>query len=222
MMFRKNTHKEIIFCVSFQRTGTTSTGTFFKDHGYKVGDWNKSSRNSWGDLYFKGDFQQIFDSKDFMNSEMFEDGPWFANDFYKYLFHHFPKSKFILLERDENKWFDSMLSHSNGMVLGNTHRHCVIYNREEEFYSLPNWKKHLYTKEVDNLLPLLEKHREHYTKIYRNRNREVKNFFESLNSERLFKGKLEDQNLWMDMGKYFGIKVSEGYKAHSNKTKNNG
>ena len=211
-------HHNKIFCISFQRTGTTSTGIFFKDHGYKVGDWHISAKNKWPDSYFKGDYQSIFNSKSFKNAEMFEDAPWFASDFYKYLFHHFPKSRFILLERDENKWFDSMLSHSSGKVLGNTHSHCVLYNREDDFYSIKDWEKHTYSRDIDNLLPLGDEHRKHYIKIYKNRNREVKNFFSVFSPERLFTGRLEDPNVWQKMGLFFNINVAHKYQVHVNKS----
>ena len=36
-----------IFCISFQRTGTTSTGQFFIDHGYSVATWAVGKRNKW-------------------------------------------------------------------------------------------------------------------------------------------------------------------------------
>ena len=71
-----------------------------------------------------------------MKYQVFEDDPWWITDFYKLLYHRFPKSKFILLERDPDKWFDSMVSHSGGLVLGNTHRHSYIYDRLEEFYEV--------------------------------------------------------------------------------------
>ena len=36
-----------IFCISFQRTGTTSVGQFFKDHGYLVATNPVSRANDW-------------------------------------------------------------------------------------------------------------------------------------------------------------------------------
>lgn len=218
MILIRSNKREIIFCISFQRTGTTSTGSFFKNQGYKVADWNTSARNEWGGSYFEGNYKKIFNSKDFKNSKVFEDGPWFANSFFKFLFHYFPNSKFILLERDENKWFDSMKSHSQGKTLGNSHRHSVLYNREEDFYALNNVEDFLYTNAIDNLLPLTEKHRLHYIRIYRNRNREVKNFFKTFGSQRLFSSQLEDSAVWHRMGKFFDIDLPSDYNVHSNKS----
>lgn len=210
-----------IFCVSLQRTGTTSTGQFFKDHGYSVATYGVSAKNLWTVFYFKGDYESIFESRDFVLSQVFEDDPWWLGDFYKVLYHRFPDSKFILLERDADQWFNSMVSHSNGKTLGNTHIHCAQYQRLDEFYRLkaPNQEK-MYTGIIDNALPLGEEQREHYTNFYKIRNAEVKLFFDNHDNKRLFNARLEDKDLWQKMGRFFGVEVEFGYNTHLNKSRN--
>lgn len=208
-----------IFCISFQRTGTTSTGQFFKDHGFKVATWNVSRNNEWTIKWFKGDYESILKSADFNKNQVFEDDPWWLFDFYKVLLNRFPSSKFILLERDSVKWFDSMVSHSKGLTLGNTHIHAIIYNREQEFYNLKEGLENRYTGNLDNLLPIGEDQREHYMQIYKNKNREVKAFFRIHDPSRLFNEQLEDKQLWQKMGEFFNVKVSSDYSVHSNKSK---
>lgn len=211
-----NRNSAKIFCISFQRTGTTSVGKFFMDHGYKVATWSVSRRNKWTLSWFKGDYETIFNSKDFKASQVFEDDPWWCLDFYKILFHRYPKAKFVLLERDANEWYDSMIKHSNGKTLGNTHRHSFIYGRLSEYYLEDQDKKSAYTHELDNLLPLNEDLREHYIKIYRERIEEVKLFFRIHDSDRLLYGRLEDPKIWYKMGHFFKLKVGEGYNVHEN------
>jgi hypothetical protein len=218
MILRRNKRKELIFCISFQRTGTTSTGTFFKDHGYKVGDWVVSRKNQWGHKCFIGDNESIFNSDDFKNCEMFEDGPWWYNSFYRILYHRFPNAKFILLERDPDQWFNSMLNHSNGKVLGNTFRHMYLYNRIEEYYKKTDSDTH-FSNSIDNLLTIEEKHREHYSNVYVNRNKTIKDFFKEHDSSRLFNGRLENKSLWTEMADYFNIRIDTEYSVHANKTK---
>lgn len=208
-----------IFCISFQRTGTTSVGQFFIEHNYRVATWSVSRRNDWTVKWFKGDYENIFNSFDFKTSQVFEDDPWFCLDFYKVLFHRFPDSKFILVERNADKWFDSMVSHSKGRALGNTHRHSVLYQRLNEFYNQKFEEPNLYSSIIDNKLPLNEEHREHYTNIYKLRNNEVKSFFEIFGSERLVNVKLEDNDKWQVIGNFFNIKVPDGFEVHANKSK---
>lgn len=211
--------KNKIFCISYQRTGTTSTGQFFKDHGYKVATYGIAKHNSWTQSWLKGDYEKIFKSFHFKSHQVFEDDPWWCTDFYKVLFHRFPKAKFVLLERDADKWFSSMVSHSDEKTLGNTHTHAVIYNREEEFYKLDADLKLRYTKEVDNLLPLSEEHRDHYIKVYNARINEIKVFFKTQNPDRLFFGKLEEKEVWKKMGDFFKFKVKDNYNSHANASK---
>lgn len=207
-----------IFCISLQRTGTTSTGRFFSDHAYSVATYQVSTANAWTANYFKGNYEYIFKSKDFKNSQVFEDDPWWLGDFYKVLYHQFPSAKFILLERDADKWFESMMAHSRGRTLGNTHIHTTQYQRLYEFYNSIEFDKNMYTGVVDNALPLNEAHRTHYTNFYKIRNSEIKQFFLHHDNRRLFAARLEDEELWKKMGRFFKIEVRQDYNIHLNKT----
>ena len=191
-----------IFCISFQRTGTTSTGRFFNNAGYKVATWTISYHNQWTNKWFEGNYDAIINSDTFKNNEVFEDDPWWCCDFYKYIYHKIPNSQFLLFERDPNKWFDSMRSHSNGRTPGNSYIHCYIYNRLNEYHALNinDIKSH------DRLLTIDESHRNHYTNIYKARNIEIKKFFDRNDRNRLIYLKLEDPNKWHKIGKYFNIK----------------
>src|SRR5690554_7497619 len=111
-MLFKRVNKSKIFCLSMQRTGTTSVGKFFKEYGFKVAGWNVSNRNKWSYSWELGDFETIFNSKDFKDNQVFEDDPWWLPEFYKVLYHRFPDSKFILFTRNEDAWFNSMMNHS--------------------------------------------------------------------------------------------------------------
>lgn len=211
--------KPKIFCISLQRTGTTSTGQFFKDHGFTVATYRVSLNNSWTHNHFTGNYEAIFRSKDFRDSQVFEDDPWWLNDFYRVLYHRFPNSKFILLERDADKWFDSMVSHSRGKTLGNTHRHCTQYQRLKEFHETGAGHENIYKNVIDNALPLGEVQREHYKSFYEIRNKEIKLFFQHHDDTRLFNARLEDGDVWQKMGVFFHINVRDGYNVHLNRSK---
>jgi hypothetical protein len=208
-----------IFCISFQRNGTKSTGQFFRDHGYSVARARKGRELGWTLEYFKGNYQAILRSSYFKSNQVFEDDPWWIGEFYKILFHEFPDSKFVLFDRDPDKWFNSMMKHSNGRSLGNTHRHSIVYDRLTDFYCLPDADERTYTMSLDNMLPLTDENREKYIHVYTDRNREVKNFFKKFGEERIFISTLENSSLWTDLGSFLGIDVAVDYSAHENKTK---
>lgn len=190
-----------IFCISYQRTGTTSTGTFFKQCGYKVAGWDINTHNNWTFKWADGQYDDIVNCPVFNQYQVFEDDPWWCLDFYRYLYHKIPDSYFILFERDSNKWYNSMMSHSKGKTLGNTYLHCLLYNRLPEYHALNTE----YSRASDNLLLLNEDYREHYTAIYETRNSEVKDFFKRHDSSRFINLQLEDPDKWVKLAEYFNI-----------------
>ena len=211
--------KDRVFCISMQRTGTTSTGDFLADHGYSVAGWTVSDYYNWPYLYSTGNDEAIFKSTAFQAYNAFEDSPWYHPDMYKKLFNRFPNSKFILLQRDSDEWFDSMLRHSDGKTPGNTFRHCQVYNRLPEFYNRleDDDDFHPTLNKSDNLMSLKGK-RKHYTKVYENYNKEVITFFENSNPERLFTTQLEDPDKWKKLGDFLEVNVDNNYHKHSNKS----
>ncbi|GAA4244680.1 sulfotransferase [Winogradskyella damuponensis] len=217
-MFKKKKSK--IFCISFQRTGTTSVGQFFKDFGFRVASYDTNRSNNWSVKRFLGDYESIFNSKEFRNYQVFEDNPWWEVDFYKVLYYRFPDAKFILFTRDADKWFNSMMSHSNGKTLGNTFRHSSIYNRKEEFYETFS-DKHFYEaiRKTDNLLDINETHRTHYKNVYNLRNKEIVDFFNAISPNSLFTAQLEDTDKWKKLGAFFNIQLPDNYQVHANKSK---
>lgn len=213
-------YKPKIFCISIQRTGTTSVGEFFKYFNFRVATWGISNKNNWSIKWNNGVFESIFNSLDFKINQVFEDDPWWLPDFYKVLYHRFPKSKFILFTRDSNDWFKSMKNHSEGKTLGNTFLHCKIYRREFELYELLN-RRNMEIEEykLDNLLGLDGKEN-HYRTIYELHNREVIDFFERSNPASLFVCDLKDPDKWQKLGKFIGIDVPKDLDIHINKSKN--
>jgi len=208
-------NKGKIFCISMQRNGTSSCGQFLKDYGFRTANYSVSARADWISRWMDGDLEGIFESAAFRSYQAYEDSPWWFPDFYKYLYHRFPRAKFILFQRDPDTWFDSMLRHSNGNTLGNTYGHCKIYRRLSEFYEKLDHDPDFYPqgRAADNLLSL-EGRRMHYIQIYKEYNREVVEFFKKHDASRLFTGKLEDKKKWLKLGAFLDVQVEPGYNVH--------
>ena len=205
-----------IFCISFQRTGTTSVGQFLKNAGIRVADWSVSHRNQWGRKWAEGQFDAIFESEDFQQHQGFEDGPWFCPEFYRVLYHRFPRARFILLERDADAWFASMLSHSGGRSLGVTAVHAKIYRREAEYLDLCDQAKTPEDVDLNGLS--LAGHEAHYTEIYRTRNRETRQFFQERDPTRLYYCRLEDPEKWTGLSTFLGLDPAKAQEVHENKS----
>lgn len=205
-----------------QRTGTTSVGKFFRDFGFKWAGWPADEKNNWSDAWYEGNYENIFSSADFRSANAFEDSPWFAPDFYKILFNRFPNSKYILFTRDPDAWFQSMLNHSGGDVIGSTRGHCKVYRRELEYFDLLH--SGVIDESVENQISSKKKmkitgHAEHYKEIYRLHNTEVQDFFHRHDPKILHVGRLEDPDKWKKLGDFLGITVPDNYMNHENASK---
>lgn len=217
-------NKKRIFCLSYQRTGTTSTGQFLNDHGYRCAGWGVSAKQNWTNKCYEGDFESIFRSRAFNKYNAFEDAPWFYPDFFKVLYHRFPGAKFILLTRDADKWFDSMLLHSGGDILGHNQIHTKVYRRELEYFErlakgeFKDQSEPPMAKEKNKYpMELKEEHREWYKGLYALHLAEVENFFKRHNSAALHVGRLEDTDKWQKLAQFLGVKANAEYSAHQNK-----
>ena len=210
-----------IFCISVQRTGTTSVGKFFLRHDYDVAYYPIAYRNDWKSLWFNGQYEQIFRSEDFRLHQVFEDSPWWYPRFYRMLFHRFPRSKFILFTRDPDRWFNSMVNHSDGKNLGNAYVHASIYRRDSEFYRKYDGTPNVYSNVKDKLMDIKD-HRDHYIDFYTTRNRKAIDFFEYNDPSRLIHCRLEDEDKWQRLGDFFGIDVSPTFAVHANASDRDG
>lgn len=208
-----------IFCLSMQRTGTTSVGRFLRDFGFRTAGWPLAEKNAWPELWYQEQYDTIFSSIDFRVANAYEDAPWWYPAFYERLYHRFPGSRFVLFERDPDAWFDSMLKHSNGDILGKTKIHARIYRREEEYDDL--LRKSGFDVSVENQYGArktmqLVGNRDHYTTIYEAHNLAVRNFFANNAPHALYADRLENAEKWQMLGAFLGIPVSTDYHCHQN------
>lgn len=221
-LFKNDDERELIFCISMQRTGTTSVGKFLRDFGYSWMGWPADQRNGWSELWLDGNYEKIFSSLDFCIANAFEDSPWFLPDFYKILYHRYPKSKFILLTRNSDDWFKSMVSHSRGNVIGKSRIHAKIYRREIEYFDL--LRSGMVDDKTENTFGTekamkLAGFDERYKEIYRLHLIEAQDFFARHSPESLFVGELSDPGKWQKLGKFLNIDVPADYESHENSSK---
>ena len=208
-----------IFCISMQRSGTTSVGKFFRDFGYRWAGWPADEKNEWSRSWFRGDYESIFSSTSFRLANAFEDSPWWHPGFFKILFHRFPKSKFILITRDPEKWFQSMVKHSGGNIVGSSASHCKIYRRELNYFELLNSgeiDEHVDNHNFSEKTLKLVGFAKHYKDVYRLHTIEVQDFFNRHAPESLHVGRLEDPEKWQKLGEFLGVEVPQGYTCHEN------
>jgi hypothetical protein len=194
-----------LFCVSMQRSGTTTVGDWLEAHGLVRAGFPTSSRQGWTMHWMRGEFENIFTSPEFQNAEIFEDDPWWCPDFYKILAERFPTARFILLCRDVDDWFDSLCHHSGGFNPGPSIVHAKIYRREDDIQKLIKENPQL-DPMAPGLLSILD-HESHYKSIYLQHNKDVRDYFSPLRG-RLFSGQLDHHQTLIDLCDFAGVKYN--------------
>lgn len=206
-----NHHK--IFYISPQRCGTKSFGEFFRRNNYPVASWKTSMRNQWSHKALEGQFDAILESEDFVDHAVFEDGPWFAVDLVKFVYHRIPESRFVYFHRPVEEWFRSMLSHSNGRVPGVTKRHCQLYNRLDHYYAA---LKQGPVAEMNGLS--LEGLFGHYQAQFEQHWLQFKAFFEDKPESRFFTAALSDPDKYARMNAAWDLGLKETADVHIHKS----
>ena len=107
--------KEKIIEIGVKKTGTSSLGCAYRILGKVHEKFNPVVYDKWIASGEK-DYDSLFEHMD--KFEAFEDGPWHDCD-YKVLDIKYPGSKFIILERDDKGWIDSLESHESPAINAN-------------------------------------------------------------------------------------------------------
>lgn len=126
-----------IFCVGFHKTGTCSLEKALEILGYRATGPNLELLSAIRTDNLQPVFQLV------ENFDAFLDDPWFL--FYRELDERFPQSKFILTERNSDKWLRSVQNHFGDGVspmrefiygpIGSyqdPRRYCQVYDRHNE------------------------------------------------------------------------------------------
>lgn len=212
-----------VFCISMQRSGTSSVGKFLDNFGFRCVGWSEDKSNHWSEFWYNENYDAIFSSIAFKGANAYEDSPWFYPNFYKMLFNRFPNAKFIIFIRDPDAWFKSMMNHSNGDIIGSSKIHCKLYQRELEYFELlnsPEFDKHKENLPYSKKTMKLINHAEHYKAIYQSHTLEVQDFFAEVSPSSLYMGNLDDPLKWQKLGEFLNINVPKEYDCHRNKSSN--
>jgi hypothetical protein len=95
---RKTRYNGKVFCIGFNKTGTTSLGKSLEILGYR----NTSFNPKVWQQYKNGEIDKVL--KYTAKFDSCDDLPWLRIDMIPLLDEKFPGSKFIYLKREENSW----------------------------------------------------------------------------------------------------------------------
>ncbi|MCP4142728.1 MAG: sulfotransferase [Chloroflexi bacterium] len=94
-----------VFCLGFQKTGTTSVDWVLQDMGYQVAKAYKQIDGKFSRMLEKKDLSEIKRISELFDA--FQDIPWFL--YYKEFDRWYTESKFILTTRESKSWWNSFL-----------------------------------------------------------------------------------------------------------------
>jgi hypothetical protein len=207
-----------VFCLSMPRNGTASFARFCRDAGLRTALAAPTREHRWTAAWHAGDFEAVFASPDLAGVDAFAGAPWWLPDFYKVVFHRFPRARFVLFTREPQAWFASMLAHAGGQASGDSRLHAKAYRRELDFFRM------LHAGEIDDRTDAIGRRlplqglAAHYTEVYRLHNSEVIDFFGRHAPHALHWGELEDARKWARLAAFLGVQVPANYRCHLNAT----
>lgn len=127
----KSNYNGKIFCIGYQKTGTTTLGRSLKMLGYKHSSFDHKVYMK----YYKEE-RNIHKILDYTSKfESFDDLPWLKEDMIPILDKSFPNSKFIFLDRDEEAWKKSLYNwrYRKWGVYPDIEKGVEGYRRHKEF-----------------------------------------------------------------------------------------
>ena len=142
---RKEDFGPKVFCIGYNKTGTTSCGAAFRNFGFKNSSFNPKVFK----FYKEGRIDKVLNYTSKFDS--FDDLPWLKSDMIPILDDRFPKSRFVHLKRDELGFKNSLINwrkKNRGLDTTNLdqklekfqeHNSFVkqyFLNREEDFISI--------------------------------------------------------------------------------------
>ena len=103
LILRKPKYNSKVFCIGYNKTGTTTIGKSLEMLGYRNSSFNKKV---WRKYYKNNQIVKIL--RYTAKFESLDDLPWLKEDMIPVLDKVFPNSKFIYLIRDEESWQKSL------------------------------------------------------------------------------------------------------------------
>jgi hypothetical protein len=198
-----------IFCIGFNKTGTTSLQDLLHSEGLNSGDQQIFEYNL--NSYRFGNYSTFTKmiKNDFWGTNLFQDVPFSLPNFYKELYKEFPNAYYILtIRNDSEEWYNSLI---------NWHLKLFkqIHKPYESFYVHRGWVMNLLTDCYGT-----PKHdpynKEILTEVYNKHNQEVREFFK--NKHNFIELNLNKESDTTRLSKFLNLNFTNKNFPHSNKT----
>lgn len=202
-----------IFCVGYNKTGTTSIGYALKGLGYKLGD--QSVAEQLMDDWAVRDFRQIIHYCE--TADAFQDLPFSVDFTYQILDYVFPGAKFILtVRKNADEWYASLMRFYKKLM--KTMDTPTATDMKHFSYGGEGW----FWRQEQNIFGIDEStvcNAEIYKAHYINHNDRVLEYFRFRPNDLLVLD-LSNPNSMRDLCMFLGVEYRGEVMPHLNKSRN--
>lgn len=172
-----------VFCIGYNKTGTTSIETVFKALGLRIPNQHKQELRIVKQFH-EGNFDPL---KEFVAQyEAFQDQPFSDDLCFAQVDVLFPKSKFILTVRDPEEWYDSLVRfHVKTFNVESVKDFTEDFFKDKMIYLYENYayeNKRRWVTTIENYKAVarwdLLYDKDLYIKRYSDRNNQIINYFQ--------------------------------------------
>ena len=212
-----------VFCIGYNKTGTTTLQTVFQLYGYRVPDQKVQEMRLTKNV-FRTDYKELQQFCQYYDG--FQDMPFSQGMTYVAVDALFPESRFILTERPPEEWFESLVSFQkkfyNLKDLSRLKEEDIKkrFNYLYPGYAYENHRRNLsvFTEGTQKVLWEKLYDYDYYVDIYLRRNEEIKRYFMNA-PEKLLVIDVTKEKDTARICEFLGIPKSFSIKMpHSNKT----
>jgi hypothetical protein len=200
-----------IFCIGFNKTGTTSLSDLFLTEGFKVAPQRPFELLL--DEYLNKEYFKITDliKKEYYDYRFFQDVPFSFPDFYKHLYKEFPKSIFILSVRNSSEeWYNSLIRFHSALI-----KLIIPTANLNDIKNINTWVYTVMTK-VHNGLEDDIYNKENLIESYEKHNNDVIDFFKG--KDNFIKINLSNPEDFKNLQEFLNIKFKSEKFPHLVKT----
>lgn len=203
-----------IFCIGFNKTGTTSVESVLHDFGFSLG--NQSVAETLLPDWYKQDYARLI--RYCQTAQAFQDIPFSLPQTYHCLDEVFPDAKFILTIRDsEDQWFKSLLKFHTKWFSSDKNRAPTKEDMENSLYCYKGYM--LDIMEMVYGYPKVELYDyKYYTGLYQRHNDDVTEYFRN-RPGKLLTLNVSSPKAYQELAAFLNVSVSsEGRFPWKNKT----
>ncbi|MBL7214327.1 MAG: hypothetical protein ISS71_01480 [Phycisphaerae bacterium] len=192
-----------VFCIGFNKTGTTSLEQTLEDFGYHLG--NQGVAEMLLSDWYKQDCNRLV--RYCYTKQAFQDIPFSLPETYRCLDKAFPDAKFILTVRDsEDQWFQSLIKFHTKLFSSDKSRPPDREDLENALYRYRGFGMDV-MKMVYNYPTVSLYNYEYYTKLYRQHNKSVIEYFTD-KPDKLLVLNVSQLNAYQNLASFLNVTVS--------------